>query len=90
MMLQFFLLHLPRASDATRGVQVMCGLPARGKTYIARKISRYLNWLGVPTQVYAPSQQYPRLRADGRAMCEHRIAHLCWHYLGFQRGKLSS
>ncbi|KAL6057924.1 6-phosphofructo-2-kinase/fructose-2,6-bisphosphatase 2 [Balamuthia mandrillaris] len=31
---------------------VMVGLPARGKTYIARKIARYCNWLGVPTQVF--------------------------------------
>lgn len=35
-----------------RLVFVMVGLPARGKTYIARKISRYLNWLGVPTKVF--------------------------------------
>jgi len=33
-------------------VLAMVGLPARGKTYIARKIARLLNWLGVPTRVF--------------------------------------
>ncbi|XP_030623852.1 6-phosphofructo-2-kinase/fructose-2,6-bisphosphatase 1 isoform X1 [Chanos chanos] len=28
---------------------VMVGLPARGKTYISKKLTRYLNWIGVPT-----------------------------------------
>lgn len=28
------------------------GLPARGKTYIAQKVTRYLNWLGIPTRVF--------------------------------------
>uniref|UniRef100_A0A674BAX6 6-phosphofructo-2-kinase/fructose-2,6-biphosphatase 1 n=1 Tax=Salmo trutta TaxID=8032 RepID=A0A674BAX6_SALTR len=31
---------------------VMVGLPARGKTYISKKLSRYLNWIGVPTKVF--------------------------------------
>ena len=30
----------------------MVGLPARGKSFIARKVSRYLNWVGVRTQVF--------------------------------------
>ena len=30
----------------------MVGLPARGKTFIARKIARYLSWLGYRTQVF--------------------------------------
>lgn len=30
----------------------MVGLPARGKTYIARKLSRYLSWLGLRTHVF--------------------------------------
>ena len=31
-------------------VIVMVGLPARGKTYIAKKLTRYLNWIGIDTR----------------------------------------
>ena len=31
-------------------VIVMVGLPARGKTYIAKKLTRYLNWIGIDTK----------------------------------------
>lgn len=30
----------------------MVGLPARGKSYIARKLSRYLNWLHIETRIF--------------------------------------
>ena len=30
----------------------MVGLPARGKTYIARRLSRYLSWRGHPTRIF--------------------------------------
>ncbi|XP_076328600.1 6-phosphofructo-2-kinase/fructose-2,6-bisphosphatase-like isoform X2 [Tachypleus tridentatus] len=33
-------------------VIAMVGLPARGKTYIARKLTRYLNWIGINTKVF--------------------------------------
>lgn len=36
----------------TPTVLVMVGLPARGKTYISRKLTRYLNWIGVTTKVF--------------------------------------
>jgi broad specificity phosphatase PhoE/predicted kinase len=35
-----------------RYVLVMVGLPARGKTYTARKLAGYLSWLGYPTRVF--------------------------------------
>ncbi|XP_058873201.1 6-phosphofructo-2-kinase/fructose-2,6-bisphosphatase-like isoform X2 [Acipenser ruthenus] len=37
-------------------VIVMVGLPARGKTYISKKLTRYLNWIGVPTKVFNVGQ----------------------------------
>ncbi|XP_056588802.1 6-phosphofructo-2-kinase/fructose-2,6-bisphosphatase 1 isoform X2 [Triplophysa dalaica] len=37
-------------------VIVMVGLPARGKTYISKKLTRYLNWIGVTTQVFNVGQ----------------------------------
>jgi broad specificity phosphatase PhoE/predicted kinase len=38
--------------DRVRVALAMVGLPARGKSYIARKIARYLSWLGHRTRVF--------------------------------------
>uniref|UniRef100_A0A8C3AC47 6-phosphofructo-2-kinase/fructose-2,6-biphosphatase 4a n=1 Tax=Cyclopterus lumpus TaxID=8103 RepID=A0A8C3AC47_CYCLU len=35
---------------------VTVGLPARGKTYISKKLTRYLNWIGVPTREFNVGQ----------------------------------
>ncbi|KAJ8047562.1 6-phosphofructo-2-kinase/fructose-2,6-bisphosphatase 1 [Holothuria leucospilota] len=43
--------HCPSLSNPP-AVIVMVGLPARGKTYIAKKLSRYLNWVGIATKVF--------------------------------------
>jgi broad specificity phosphatase PhoE/predicted kinase len=43
----------PVSADASPKIAfVMVGLPARGKTFIARKIARYLSWLGHETRVF--------------------------------------
>lgn len=41
-----------RGPSDERLAVIMVGLPARGKTYIARKIARYLAWLGYRTRVF--------------------------------------
>ncbi|EDO34619.1 predicted protein [Nematostella vectensis] len=33
-------------------VIVLVGLPARGKTYMAKKLGRYLNWIGIQCKVF--------------------------------------
>lgn len=40
---------------------VMVGLPARGKSYIARKLARYLNWAGLKAKVFN-SGMYRRVK----------------------------
>jgi signal recognition particle GTPase len=49
--------NVPMASKACRDrlvrtptVIAMAGLPARGKTYISRKLARYLHWIGIKTK----------------------------------------
>lgn len=49
--------HLPTRAVDPELVQcptmiIMVGLPARGKTYIAKKLCRYLNWIGMRTKVF--------------------------------------
>eukprot|EP00742_Colponemidia_sp_Colp-10_P001041 GILJ01001127.1.p1 GENE.GILJ01001127.1~~GILJ01001127.1.p1 ORF type:complete len:463 (-),score=42.69 GILJ01001127.1:234-1556(-) len=43
---------LPHLHDGKKIVLGMTGLPARGKTYIARKVARHLAWLGFSTRVF--------------------------------------
>jgi 6-phosphofructo-2-kinase/fructose-2,6-biphosphatase 2 len=49
----FFLIPGERANYVNKPhVIAMVGLPARGKTYISKKLSRYLNWIGINTRVF--------------------------------------
>src|SRR4051812_39156949 len=43
----------------------MVGLPARGKTFVARKIQRYLSWLGYRT-LWVNVGDYRRERAGAK------------------------
>ena len=36
----------------TKIVIVMVGLPARGKSFITRKIARFFNWCGINTKIF--------------------------------------
>jgi len=42
----------PFSPEKTRLILVLVGLPARGKTYIGRKMARYLAWLGFAARVF--------------------------------------
>ena len=42
----------------------MVGLPARGKTYMSKKLTRYLNWIGMPTKGTGHSLQHVLTRVD--------------------------
>lgn len=40
------------SSTSLPHVIALVGLPARGKTYISKKMTRYLNWIGMNTRVF--------------------------------------
>lgn len=42
---------LQGSTSSTPHLIALVGLPARGKTYISKKLNRYLNWIGVDTKV---------------------------------------
>ena len=60
--------HIVRAPT----VIAMVGLPARGKTYISKKLTRYLNWIGITTkgQIHTCVHMY-----ECMCMCVHM--HVC-------------
>lgn len=43
---------LDKRVQASRLALVMVGLPARGKTHMARRLERYLRWLGYKTRIF--------------------------------------
>lgn len=43
---------MPAQRDRAHVALAMVGLPARGKSYMARKVARYLSWLGHRTRVF--------------------------------------
>src|SRR5512134_3797887 len=78
----------------------LVGLPARGKTFTARKLSGYLGWLGYPTRVFnvgelrrtrlGPGQQHEFFDPANReaAAQRHQLAELALgDALAFLRGE---
>lgn len=55
----------PRKPGSQKLALVMVGLPARGKTFVARKLERYLGWLGYRT-LWVNVGQYRRARAGAK------------------------
>jgi broad specificity phosphatase PhoE/predicted kinase len=56
---------IPRQPNAQKVAIVMVGLPARGKTFVARKLQRYLSWLGHRT-LWVNVGDYRRARAGAK------------------------
>merc|ERR1719330_501707 len=52
---------------------VMVGLPARGKTYIAKKLTRYLNWIGVNTKVFNAGDYRRNINEDQAKKPKHNF-----------------
>ncbi|KAL9101526.1 MAG: hypothetical protein Q9163_003222 [Psora crenata] len=51
-------------------VIVMVGLPARGKSYVTKKVARYLNWLQHDTKIFNVGERR-RIVVGGPASCSH-------------------
>ena len=52
-------------------VLFMVGLPARGKSYIAKKLKRYLSWLGYHTHVFNVGNYRRELADQKNSLAAH-------------------
>lgn len=57
------------AMPSNKLIIVMVGLPARGKSYITKKLARYLNWLQLETEIFNAGE---RRRATARDRVDDR------------------
>lgn len=64
--------YTPHNGTSSKLVIVMVGLPATGKSYVAKKLSRYLNWLQHKTQVFNVGD---RRREAAAAKPSHEKSH---------------
>ena len=55
--------HSSTLHDHEKLIVIMVGLPARGKSYIARKLARYLNWLHHETKIFNVGDRRRRLQS---------------------------
>lgn len=60
----------PRKALGRKLALVMVGLPARGKTFVARKLQRYLSWLGYGTS-WVNVGEYRRARAGAKQPADY-------------------
>jgi broad specificity phosphatase PhoE/predicted kinase len=60
----------PRQPGNQKLALVMVGLPARGKTFVARKLQRYLSWLGHRT-LWVNVGDYRRARAGAKQPADY-------------------
>lgn len=51
-------------ADTDLTVLVMCGLPARGKSFISKKLERFLRWRGEQVQIFNVGER--RRKQDGK------------------------
>ena len=64
--LYFIFLLMEKVDSQFSFVVVMVGLPARGKSYIARQLSKYLNWLGVDTELFNAGEYRRKILGPGQ------------------------
>lgn len=57
----------PHLRDPSKTVLAMVGLPARGKSYIAGRLSRYLRWIGHDTEVFNVGSYRRKLLGAGQS-----------------------
>ena len=58
---------MARPRRGRKHVIAMVGLPARGKTFTARKLAGYLSWLGYPTRVFNVGERRRSLLGPGQS-----------------------
>lgn len=64
-----FLFFIPVCMTNCPTLIVTVGLPARGKTYISKKLTRYLNWIGVLTRGASQLQIRSLAPVNRRSRC---------------------
>jgi 6-phosphofructo-2-kinase len=63
----------PKVDMSAKLVIVMVGLPARGKSYVTKKVCRYLNWLQHDTKIFNVGNQ--RRKVAGRPLDSAVVGH---------------